>query len=239
MLRKIATALSTIFFAVPFVAHLNAQDSPITYEERYLVGRQFQVATAGDLQVWASARGKGDIETLLYLANGSERAITFDPQTIQFDAVRTAQGKSYRLRLRTYSAEEYEKKIQTQQAWTAVLHGVSIGLANRPRPETSDVSGTYIADGSIGWYTGRITTWPSAADYAAANARSQAQIQAMASQLGASFSAMQATLLRRHTLGPRSFVGGVIHSKNIKADRYEMIVPFGDASFRFSFPVQK
>jgi hypothetical protein len=223
----------------------------VDYEQRYINGKFFIIGTEGDLQVWASTSRDKELEILLYITNGSERAITFIPEAVLVDAVKMDKKKDAveRKHLRTFTAEEYEKKIGKRQMWEALGNAMAASMANQPQAQTATVTGGYnsstYSNGYTGYtntygnYSGTITIWPSSADYAAANARTQAQIQAMSAQLNASFRAMQATLLRPHTLLPKSYVGGIVYAEKGKADGYVIRVPFGDSNFDFAFRFNK
>ncbi len=236
--------LSRIVIAgVLIMAALASPARAASYENRYVHGQLFFIGTEGALQAWVSVSKGSDLQVTLCFVNGTDQSITFAPQSVQVDAIKQQKGTTQRVRLRTYGAAEYEKKVRTAQAWGAALYTFSAVMANQPQPQTSHVSGNYSGSdpsGSFhGNYSGTITTSPTADDYAAANARSQAQAEAMTSQLNASFAAMQATLLRTHTLLPHSYVSGIVHVKKAPADAYEMVVPFGGEEFRFSFHFEK
>ena len=215
----------------------------VVYQEQWVEGTHYYVGIAGELQVWVSPNAK-ESEALIFLVNGSDTTVTFAPENILLRAEKSARQGNPRIQLEVFGAERYEKKVRNQQAWTAALYGLAAGMANTPQPQTSTYSGSYNSNyyspgysnvyGS-GTFMGNVTTWPSASDYAESNARTQAQVQAMGSQLKASFEAMAATLMRTHTLMPGSYYGGVVHHKKKKADRYFMTVPFAGTAFEFEF----
>ena len=211
----------------------------IEYNNQYVNGREFVVGTIGELQIWTHLMTGKDIQVLIYVVNGTDRSITFDPSRVVVERI-NAGKKKYKLTLRTFTASEYEKKARHKNAWINGLNAFSAGLANQPSPRTSTVSGDYDSYDSSGRYSsgtfsGRITTWPSSADYAAANARTQAQIQSTQTYLNQSYAAMSATLLRKHTLTPKTYVGGIVHVVKKKAPLYHVSVPFDGNDFRFRF----
>jgi hypothetical protein len=176
---------------------------------------------------------------MIYLVNASDSTIAFHPKSVNLTAERSGRSNHSVFRLATFGGEEYEKKVRNRQAWAAALYGFSAAMSNHPQPATGTYSGSFNAYGTGGnaWgsYNGTITTWPTAADYAAAQARTQAQIGAMAGQLKASFQAMSSELLRSHSMPPHSYHGGVVHFDKKKADQYSVVIPFGGADFVFSF----
>ncbi len=206
-------------------------------------GTKYHIGVAGDVQVWVSPTFK-DSELLVFLVNGGDRPVTFAPESMVLRADKLSGAGSSSFNLKVFSASDYEKKVRNKQAWAAALYGLAAGMANTPQAQNSTYSGTYNSTYSAvgypnvygqGSFMGTVTTWPSAADYAEANARTNAQLQAMGSQLRESFDAMAATLMRTHTLAAGSYYGGVVHYKKKKADRYELTVPFAGESFRFEF----
>lgn len=225
-------------------------DTPPRYENQWVEGREYIVATAGDLQVWVAFGLDRGPHAFVYVVNGSDVRHTFEPHRIQALAVRRTRNGEKSIAMTTFRAEEYEKKVKDRQALSAVLFGLSAAMANQPQPRTYTYQGTsqsnVTAYGSAGWatgygtthYYGTITEWPSGADYANANARTAAQVGAMAGQLRASFDAMASTLARIHTLPPHSFYGGVVRFHKQRGDRYRLLIPFGGQSFSVEFYVR-
>jgi hypothetical protein len=219
----------------------------VSHSTQWVNGTEFQVGVLVDLQVWVAYKAAGQPSAMVYVVNGSDHSITFTPASIVITPVSARAARSTTGTMRTFSAEEYEKKVRNRQAWQAALYGAATALANQPQPTTSTVRGSSstraTAWGPGGWasaqghgtYWGTITTWPSAQDYAAANARTNAQVAAMTSQLSQSFQAMAATLARTHTLAPQSFYGGIVYFQKHRADQYTLTVPFDGEEFRFIF----
>jgi tetratricopeptide (TPR) repeat protein len=207
------------------------------YETRYVNGTMFQVATHGDLQVWMACWKGSEIQSMLYVVNGSDHPITFFPEQAQLEAVRKDGQRS---QLKTFSADQYERKVSNANAWKAFAIALGQSGQNQPQPQTTTVSGRYNTNvyGSgyteYGSYYGTITRWPTQADYAEAEARNRARTEAMLSQLSSSFRAMSSTLMRTHTLDPHSYYGGTVYM-NQSGKNYVMTVPFGGTSFQFSF----
>lgn len=220
--------------------------SNVRYENRWVEGTSFVIGSTEDLQLWIALTAGSDPQALVYLVNGSDRAITFAPESIVADLVKTRSGRETRTRMEAFSAATYEKKVRTKQAWEAALYAAAVVYTSRPQPQTSTFSGSYNAyqpyrarPSYYGSYYGQITTWPTAADYAAASERSAAQMRAMGDQLAASYAALTGSLLQTHTLGPGTYYGGIVHfSKAKKGDRVDLLIPFGGETFgaRFTFP---
>lgn len=223
--------------------------SAIQYENHWVEGREFIVGTAGDVQVWVALATDGGPHAFVYLVNADTGAHTFIPEEVSAVAIRRDRGQDVRVAMDTFSAEAYEKKERTKKAVIGALYGLSTAMANRPTPTTSTVQGSsfghisafgtggYASGQYSGSYSGTITTWPTAQDHAAANARTAAQISAMNEQLQSSFDAMAQTLARRHTLPPDSFYGGIVRFKKKRGHRYQVSVPFAGHVFRAAFDV--
>jgi hypothetical protein len=122
---------------------------------------------------------------------------------------------------------------------------------NQPQPTTSSVSGTTRGQGQAiargpagvsrvsgsyyGTYGGVITTWPTAQDYADANARTAAQVASLSATLRGKLAATAAELLEPHTIMPGTYYGGVVHFRKAKGDNYQVIVSVGDRDFSYRF----
>lgn len=117
-------------------------------------------------------------------------------------------------------------------------------MANQPQPQISTFQGSYSSyqpfrPGSqvSGSFSGQITTWPTAADYAASQERTAAQIQAMGSQLQASLEAMTSTLMRTNTLDPDTYYGGIVHFARFKGSKILLEIQFGGEVFNVYFTI--
>jgi tetratricopeptide (TPR) repeat protein len=206
------------------------------YETRYVNGTMFQVATQGDLQVWMACWKGSELQAMLYVVNGTDQTITFFPEQVRVESVRKDGSRSP---LKTFSAEQYERKVSNANAWKAFATALGQSGQNQPQPQTTYTSGRYkVSDYSgnsvNGSYHGTITRWPTQADYAEAEARNNARTEAMVSQLSSSFRAISSTLMRTQTLDARSYYGGVVYMKQ-SGKHYVMTVPLGGSEFQFSF----
>jgi hypothetical protein len=215
-----------------------------SYEARWVDGTSFVIGSKDNLQLWVAFTIGNDPQALLFLANGGSEPITFSPEAIRAAATRTTRKGTTRTHVRVFGPTEYEKSVRTKQAWRAALHGAAVALSNQPRPRTTTFEGQQVIQqpGALpfhGSYTGTLTTWPSAADYAAANQRTAAQIQAMTGQLHASYDAMSSSLLRTHTLLPGTYYGGIVHLAKFKGDSILLEIPFGREVFRTNFSISK
>lgn len=213
--------------------------STIQYHNQIVNGRTFQVGTYGDIQIWNHLTIGKELELATYVVNGSGQSVLFDPERIKVVALRPQREQNQRTELTTFSAAEYEKKVSRRNAWILGLSAVGTGLSNLPSAQTSSVSGTYTTYGSTGsgWgsFNGRITTWPTAQDYSAANARTQAQISLMQGQLESSLLEVSNSLLRVHTMMPNSYYGGIVYVKKRKAESYKVSIPFDGMIFDFTW----
>jgi len=215
------------------------------YEDRYVRGAYFRVGRKNDLQVWVSASKGSDLQFFVYVVNGSERRITMVPHLIRVDVPLQSRAGATET-LKTYSAEDYERKVRNRDAWNLFAAAFAAGMANQPRPQTSSVSGSYYgssygSNGNYlynGSYYGTITRWPSAADYADAQARTRVQMDGMRDQLDASFSQMSQTLMRIQTMDAGSYYGGLVYAQKRGRD-YFVTVPFGGEDFEFAFSFKK
>lgn len=207
------------------------------HETRYVNGTSFKVATQGDLQVWMAVWKGRELQTMLYVVNGSERPITFYPGQILVEALKQGKDGVKRVPIKTFTAEQYERKVSNASALKAFAYAMGSN-GNKPQPQTSYTSGQYEVRSSNGTargsYYGTITRWPSQADYAAAKARDEARLDAMTSQLEASYQATSSSLMRTQTLDPHTYYGGTVYM-NTSGKDYVMTVPLGDASVQFAF----
>lgn len=214
----------------------------VSYEQRWVEGTSFVVGTTSELQIWVAFTTGPDPQALLYFTNGSDQSTTVFPTSISATSVKESSRGSVEAAVTVLGPEDYERKIRNKQAWEALLFGAATALANRPQPQTTTYQGgvsMYQANRPRneweGTYYGQITVWPTSADYAAASARSAAQIDAMGEQLRASYAAMTTSLLRNHTMPPHSFYGGIVHFERFKAQRINLAIPFGGTVFNVYF----
>lgn len=214
------------------------------YEVRWVNGTSFVIGSGASLQVWVAFTLGSDPQALLFLANGGSESLTFTPEAIRATASKTNRKGTIRSAVQVFGPAEYERKVRNKQAWRATLYGAAVAMSNQPRPQTTSLYGnvTVQQSGRVpvhGSYSGVLTTWPSAADYAAANQQTAAQIEAMTGQLHASYDAMAASLLRTHTLLPGTYYGGVVHVAKFKGESITLEIPFGDTVFRATFTTGK
>jgi hypothetical protein len=209
------------------------------YENRWVNGTNFLIGSSRDVQVWVAFFKEKDPYAMVYLVNGSHAPITFAPESIQARSIRDRKDGKEETPIKTFGADEYEKKVRNRQALAAALLGAAAALSNQPQPKTSTYNGGYTVNGPNGYgygsYYGTITQWPTASDYAAANARTAAQVKAMGSQLERSFQSMAATLMRTNTLNPGTYYGGLVHFERHRGSGVKLAVSFGGESFSFEF----
>lgn len=230
----------------------------ISYEVQWIEGTSFVIGTAedGDLQLRVSFTAGRDTQAFVYLANGTGRSITFDPSTITATSFKRESQRVSSAPLRVFGPEEYEKKVRTKQAWSEALNAIAAGMAAHAdtKPTTTSYSGATAHSGDFsarshsplgtsvtGSFSGTtsssgvITNWPSAAERNAAIDRRFAQARAIEEQHKASYQAMAASLARKHTLGPGTFYGGIVHLSRARGDKVQLRVPFGGEMFVVEF----
>jgi hypothetical protein len=236
--------------AATATAHDEAEPATVTYDTRWVEGRQFVVGTARDAQIWTSFSTEGGPHAFVYLVNAGSSQQTFLPEEVRATAVRRSRAGDLLEPMHTFGAEEYEQKEQRQKALIGALYGVATAFANLPAPSTSTVqgwtqgrvsafgSGGYVVGQASGSFYGTVTTWPTARDHAEARARTSAQIAAMNAQLQASFDAMAQTLARRHTLPSGTYYGGIVRFRKERGHEYRLRIPFAGHVFEATFDVR-
>jgi len=221
--------------------------STVEYGTRYVVGVPFQTGSDGQHEIWVALRKSSEMEAFVYVINRGTTSENFFPDYCRLEAYKeTKHGMESKV-AKTYEPAEYQKKVQNRIAWQSALAAFGSYLANQPQPQTTNYSGT--VNGSVygpggytsysGSYYGSITTWPSARDYADANAKAAAYARDVESQLQVSFGAMLSSLMGPHTLDPGTYYGGRVFFKKEKGKRYELIIPFGGQGFLFTFLFDK
>ncbi len=221
---------------------ISSGTAPISYGVRWVEGTSFVVGATSELQLWVSFTTGRDPQALFLFTNGSERTTTIYPGAITALAIQESKKGPIATAVAVLSPEDYERKIRTKLAWEAALFGAAAALANRPQPQSLAYQGGFSAyqpdrprNDWQGTYYGQITVWPTAADYAEANARTGAQLNAMGEQLRSSYVAMTSSLLKNQTMDPHSFYGGVVHFARFKGEKIQLDIPFADAAFRATF----
>jgi hypothetical protein len=231
-----------MFIAVSAVVGWPTRSLAAAYETRYVNGTQFTIGTEGELQVWAATWKGTDLQTMLYVVNGSESTVTFCPANVRVEALKRGRdGLKIRV-LKTFSAEEYEQRARNRNANTAMLAalGAWASRPNSPQRESyttegrSETRDAYGAKSGSTSYSGTITTEASVVDVERERDRERARADALQARLDDSFQAIAQNLLRTQTLDPSTYYGGMVYSKK-EGDDYVVTVPFGDKSFQFRF----
>lgn len=216
-------------------------------ETRYVNGTEFHVVTHGDLQVWMALSRtpegwgtSGSLQAMIYVVNDSDRPITIFPEQVVVDVVKQGRGGPEYQRLKTFSAADYEQKLRNQNLGTQFL-AIDFSGANAPREQTSRTKSTFevkdqngMSVGTIA-YSGTTTQMPSVSDDEARRDRQRARAEALRDQLDASFTSIARTLMRRHTLDPHTYYGGMVYTNERGKRQYVLTVPFGERKFQFNF----
>ncbi len=215
-------------------------------ETRWVNGRAVLVSSAGGLRVSAVLLKPGQCESTLSdlqlgveVVNETTSPVTFWPEQIATTAVvRRGEGEE-RIPLKTYTAQEVEKRIRRWNGLGNALDSLSAALDDGPEPKQSQVSGTYsernYANGANvnGRYNGTVTTYPSDAEKAEAKKEKDDQLAARRADLESKVNALSAVLARTQTIEPGGSYHGIVHFKKKKADEYLVTVPIGKEAFEF------
>ncbi|MCX7895320.1 MAG: hypothetical protein N2447_05110 [Thermoanaerobaculum sp.] len=172
------------------------------------------------------------LRAFVVFVNLSEKTELVGPGLVYLEALYPLGRGQFRSQfVGTYTAEEYEAKVRNEQAWAAALYGLAAGLANMPQASSTYVSGST----PYGSFYGVATTYPTTQQYLAGAMAAQAQTQAFVAGLDADFQYLQSVLLRKNTLFPKKFVGGVVYFEARKAPFYHLYVWFGPKCFVFHY----
>jgi hypothetical protein len=191
-------------------------------ERRIVNGIEFQVEVQEKKQVWVAAAKETDLQLLLYLVNGEDHAIPFVPTEIAVESVRKKQTGERRVRLHTYSPEEYERWMRNQRRVAYGMAAAAAAAASEGDARTAAIK--------------PIPDFPTNAVFTRGSyAEIQAAFEANVDQLTSWLTAASNSLLREQEVPPHSYVGGIVHVKKKKGDNYEVTVPFGSKQFHFSF----
>jgi membrane-associated protease RseP (regulator of RpoE activity) len=211
-----------------------------TYSNRYVNGTFVWIGQYKGLEVRMAAWKAGDLQITLYLTNDTEEPITFDPEQVTVDAIQKQKDTFKRTRVKTFSADAYERKLQNSLAWQSFF--VAMGNVQVPQPETYNISGssnTNANDWSSGAsasartnYSGTVTRQPTLAEQQAAQDRAAARTERTMAPARAQAAAATSGLMRIQTLDPHTTYGGVVYVKS-KGDDYSVTVPFGSTDFDF------
>jgi len=215
-----------------------------TYSVRWVNGTAFQVGALDSVQVWVSLSEDRD-HVLVFVINGTPGPFTFEPASMTFTGERK---DGQRATLTTYSAADYERKVRRRQILPRALGAFAAGYSSVPQPQTATVqgnaTGTATVWGPNGWatgqasgfYSGTVTTYPSAEDYARARERAAAQTRAMEERLASEFQAVASTLARTQTVDTQAHYGGAVYFEKYRGNRLTVEVPVAGRTFSFEFP---
>lgn len=211
-----------------------------TYTNRYVNGTFVWIGEYKGLEVRLAGWKASDLQLTLFLANDTDRPITFDPEQVVVDAIQRRKKSFERTRVRTFSADAYEQKLQNGLAWQSFF--VAMGNAQVPQSETYNVSGstnTRAYDWNTGGsatattdYSARITKEPTVASQQAAQERAAERTERTMAPARARADVAASGLMRIQTIDPHTSYGGVVYVK-AKGNEYVITVPFGDSDFDF------
>ena len=178
----------------------------------------------------------------IVVSNGSEKETDFSAANVT-----AFSGKD---RVGVYTFEEMEKKIKREAAMMAfalAMNSASQSMA-ASMPQTTQSSGSVYATGPGGSaravYSGTTTTYnPAAASAAQAqiNAQTMGQMSVVASARDIQLNNL-GSMLRRNTLPPGAFVGGVVklHAEDIRSgEPLKLVVALAGDSHEFVFDIGK
>jgi len=212
------------------------------YATRYVNGTQFIVGAEGDLQVWVAAWRGPEFQTMIYVVNGSDNAITFYPDSIRVEALKHGRDGVRTRVLKTFSAADYESVVRKRGSNAQMLATLGAWAArpNAPQGDTYVTKGRSESRNAYGArigstsYSGTITRQPTAEDASRQQVRESARAEALKARLDASFQSIAQNLMRTQTLDASTYYGGMVYSKK-DGEEYAVTVPFGDKSFQFRF----
>lgn len=197
----------------------------------------------------------------LYISNNSLVPIEFNPE--EHIKAHSINKKDVATNLEVWSCDEYMKKVNRAQTWTAIAVGVSEGLStsnagyststtntNSSYNGTTSSYGTASAYGNNGYaygsyrgnssYSGSSHTTSSTTTYDASAAY---QAQVLSQQRMADFSAAQYDerntkqmgYLKRNTIYPGESIQGYVHIKRISGETVYISVFINDAEHQFGW----
>lgn len=150
----------------------------------------------------------------------------------------------------TYSSGEYEREVSNEEELNSTFSRVAVALANQPTPQTSTVNGNYASTTSYsstrgygtantsGTISGTITTPPSAEDYAAAQARTSAQIASINADMDRKVSNRAGDLYTAPTIPPHGRASGIVHFEKTDATSFIVWVPCGERAVQIRAAAQ-
>jgi hypothetical protein len=236
--------------AIPPAAVLAAS----THEVGYFNGKEFDVATQGDIQVFVSlSRGalENDLTALVYIANAGEKTLAIPRVEIKAEAVRTQGGTLGHERLTLYTAAQYEKMAGIQNKQGSAASPAPGGGTGERLVLSAEHSYSTAKEGGSGM---------DAVPPARALDRDNPQLHSMWAQsrlqAGGGFTNKSMPSggyyqssaevshdvrvdwrTRKQTLAAKNYYGGEVHFKDSKeaADSYRMTIRVAGQEFEFEF----
>lgn len=213
------------FVLVPVVEQCRGGAMDVIYQGGY------PIVFAGDAEGRAVAvlgfkeSSEEQMALVVSLVNNSAGRAEVVPEQIRVSAWR--RGKP--VELKVWSADEYLRRLRTQQTIALILMGVSAAL-------NTQYAGYMTTTGTI--YSGGTYTHVYLQTYSAAAARAETTAEAdrlrrYAAAADASYQATSNGLLKRHTLMPNEYVEGVVMIDYQRFDALEVRIPFGESEYVF------
>lgn len=168
----------------------------------------------------------------IYIRNNTDYTLDFIPDSVSATLL-NKRGEASAMKV--YTKEKLEKKIKRDQAWTAALTGLAVGLnAGMAGYSTSYQSyrvGNY-------YYSQPVTTYNYAAA-SAANMAASTQLYVMGQQMKNDLKESTFGYLQRNTLHTDMSVSGFMNIKHQKGKTVIVTIPVGNEVFHFEWDVEK
>ena len=185
----------------------------------------------------------------IVFSNNSIMPINFDPVTNI--SAKSTDKKGVLTDLEVWSAEQYIKKVNNVQIFTAVMMGIAEGMATANAGYSSSTTNSYLS-GSVhaygssgyahGYYSGRATSYTRTYDAAAAyytRALSQQRMAEFVNALANEQEVKKLEYLKTNTIYPGESVSGYVHVKRIKGEKVQFVTNIKGAEYQFDWDFGK
>jgi hypothetical protein len=207
----------------------------------YVDGKEIAVSVGKEslIGVYGYKEANQDLVLFVFCQNLSkERAINFIPESIKVIGYRTT-GRKFTFK--TYSAEEYLKKLRTKQTWALM----ALALSGAMQSYNAGKSTTYTSGTFSGTYgTGSFTAYSTTYDYnkqAEFNQKNNERLIQVSQQMELLNRATEKGLLKANTLFPGQYVAGnvMIKISSLYLNRILIEIPAGGDIHRFFYVPEK
>lgn len=209
-------------------------------------GREVAVSDECETRFFISGTKESSSELVLhvlYLNNSDSKTMTIYPDKI---SVMGYNQSGITKTFKTYSADEYLRKLRRSQMWTTILRALSGALnAYNAGQSTSTTYSTtsgniYGSTGNSYMASGTTMSTTNSYDHRAtveANNRNQRNLDRLSKRQSNAYKTLEQSLIKTNTLFPKSHVEGniIVKVDNTYTKKFVVTVPFGEETHVITF----